>query len=83
MIAPDGDDRRRISSCGESVLGDFYDRPIRLSLVGYLRPELPFEGLDKLIDAIKKDIVKAVRESTNESNTEVTSKERAWVAASS
>ena len=30
---------------------------MRLSIVGYLRPELPFEGLDKLIVAIKKDIV--------------------------
>jgi FAD synthase len=59
MIAPEGDPRRHISSCGETLLKDYYDEPIRLSVMGYLRPELPFEGLPKLIEAIKGDIVNA------------------------
>jgi FAD synthase len=41
------------------LLQDFYDLPIRLSVMGYLRPELPFEGLEKLIHAIKADITNA------------------------
>jgi FAD synthase len=59
LIAQPGDSRRHASSCGESVLRDFYNEPIRLSVIGYLRPELPFEGLEKLIVAIKNDIVNA------------------------
>ena len=54
LIASLGDDRRHQSSCGETLLGDFYDQSIRLSLLEYLRPELPFEGLEKLVAAIKK-----------------------------
>jgi hypothetical protein len=45
--------------------------------MGYLRPELPFEGLDKLIAAIKKDIVDA--ETVGNGTDELTLKERAWV----
>jgi hypothetical protein len=56
---PDDEEHRHASSCGESLLGDFYDLPIRLSLLGYLRPELPFEGIDKLVAAIKQDIANA------------------------
>ncbi|MGK3736774.1 MAG: FAD synthase [Bacillariaceae sp.] len=47
-------EHRHESSCGETLLGEFYDQPIRLTLVGYLRPELPFEGLEKLVAAIKQ-----------------------------
>ena len=54
LIANPEDKRRHQSSCGETILGDFYDQSIRLSLVEYLRPELPFEGLEKLVAAIKK-----------------------------
>ena len=54
LIADLNDERRHQSSCGETILGDFYDQSIRLSLVEYLRPELPFEGLEKLVAAIKK-----------------------------
>jgi len=61
LIASEEDKRRHQSSCGETVLGDFYDQSIRLSLVEYLRPELPFEGLEKLVAAIKKDISDAER----------------------
>ena len=50
---------RRSSKCGETLLEDLYNERIKLSIVGYLRPELPFEGLDKLILAIKSDIVHA------------------------
>lgn len=77
LIAPPKDPNRHISTCGESVLGDFYDKSIRLSLVGYLRPELPFEGLDKLIAAIKKDIEDA--ESLGSHQDELTLGEKAWV----
>ena len=61
LIAPEADPRRHASSSGETVLQDFYDQPVRLSVVGYLRPELPFEGLDKLVVAIKTDIENAFR----------------------
>jgi FAD synthase len=37
-----------------------YNQWIRLSVVGYLRPELPFEGRDKLVLAIKDDSAKTV-----------------------
>ena len=50
----DDSEHRHASSCGETLLGEFYDQPIRLTLVGYLRPELPFEGLEKLVAAIKQ-----------------------------
>jgi FAD synthase len=79
LIAPPQDDRRHGSSCGESLLGDFYDQPIRLSLVGYLRPELPFEGLDNLIKAIKQDILDAERLGDGEDP--VTMQEKAWTAS--
>jgi riboflavin kinase len=79
LIAPPQDQRRSKSSCHESVLDEFYDQPIRLSLVGYMRPELPFEGLDKLIEAIKNDITMA--ELLGDRTDEVTLKENAWVAS--
>jgi len=74
LIAPDTDPRRRASSTGETVLTDFYDETIRLSIVGYLRPELPFEGLDKLVQAIKVDIQNSVELAKN-----YTGDERDWV----
>jgi FAD synthase len=77
LIAPANDERRHRSSCGESVLGDFYDKPIRLSVVGYLRPELPFEGLEKLIAAIKNDIVNAER--LGDGTDALTVQEKDWV----
>jgi len=58
LIAPPGHPARTRSSCKESQFNELYDQTMRLSIVGYLRPELPFEGLDKLIIAIKGDIVK-------------------------
>ena len=80
LIAPKDDARRTASSCGESVLGDFYGQPIRLSLVGYLRPELPFEGIDKLIAAIKNDIVNA--DQLGEGTEDMTLAEKVWVQSS-
>jgi FAD synthase len=77
MIAPPESTRRHLSSCGETLLVDFYDQPIRLSLVGYLRPELPFEGLEKLVEAIKNDIVTSER--LCDGQDETTLQERAWV----
>jgi riboflavin kinase len=61
LIAPTHDPRRHASSCQETLFADFYGQPCRLAVVGYLRPELPFEGLDKLTDAIKADIAAAER----------------------
>eukprot|EP00545_Synedropsis_sp_CCMP1620_P009882 CAMPEP_0119013798 /NCGR_PEP_ID=MMETSP1176-20130426/8988_1 /TAXON_ID=265551 /ORGANISM="Synedropsis recta cf, Strain CCMP1620" /LENGTH=203 /DNA_ID=CAMNT_0006966917 /DNA_START=61 /DNA_END=669 /DNA_ORIENTATION=- len=81
LIAPPSDERRHKSSCGETVLRDFYDEPIRLSVVGYLRPELPFEGLEKLIEAIKKDIVDSERLG-GETNDALAGTERSWVKSS-
>lgn len=79
LIAPESDPRRHASSCGETVLQDFYDEPIRLSIVGYLRAELPFEGLDKLTNAIKKDISATVALAENDD--EIMKKEKIWVAS--
>mmetsp|Transcript_89257 Transcript_89257/g.182053 ORF Transcript_89257/g.182053 Transcript_89257/m.182053 type:complete len:188 (-) Transcript_89257:427-990(-) len=79
LIASVGDERRHQSSCGETLLGDFYDQSIRLSLVEYLRPELPFEGLEKLVAAIKKDISDAER--FCEKNDSRVIKEKEWVAS--
>lgn len=78
LIAPTSDPRRHASSCGETILMDFYDQPCRLSVVGYLRPELPFEGLEKLIEAIKNDI--AQTEQLAETGDETTDREKEWVA---
>ena len=77
LIAPPTDERRHKSSCGETVLREFYNEPIRLSVVGYLRPELPFEGLEKLIEAIKGDIEKS--EQLGDGTDAVTKGEREWV----
>jgi hypothetical protein len=82
LIAPPDDERRHKSICGESVLGDFYDQPIRLSVVGYLRPELPFEGLEKLVTAIKKDISDAEQlGKEDESKNSRAAMEKEWVAS--
>lgn len=77
LIAPTTDKRRHASSCGETVLRDFYDEPIRVSVVGYLRPELPFEGLEKLVEAIKNDIINS--EKLGDAGENVTIVEREWV----
>jgi FAD synthase len=61
LIAPSTHPRRHASSTGETQFQDFYDKTIVLSVVGYLRPELPFEGLEKLTAAIKQDIADSER----------------------
>lgn len=78
-IAPESDPRRHASTTGETLLQDFYDQTCRLSVVGYLRPELPFEGLEKLIEAIKNDIVEA--EKLGDSNNPAPAGERNWVGS--
>lgn len=60
-------------------MGEFYGQTIRLSLVGYLRPELPFEGIEKLIAAIKKDIADSVQ--LGDGTDALTLQEKAWVAS--
>eukprot|EP00977_Amphora_coffeiformis_P023542 scaffold13528_cov169-Amphora_coffeaeformis.AAC.12 len=79
LIASESDPRRHCSSCGETVLQDFYDQPIRLSVVEYLRPELPFEGLDSLISAIKNDIAQSVTKAS--ADDPVAGREKEWVAS--
>jgi len=36
--------------------GDFYNKDIRLALVGFLRPEVKFKSLDELVAQINRDI---------------------------
>lgn len=47
-------------------------------MVGYLRPELPFDGLGALIEAIKNDI--ATSERLAEGKDSWTMQEKEWVA---
>jgi riboflavin kinase len=77
LIAEPDDPLRHASISGETLFEDFYGHPVRLSVVGYLRPELPFEGLEKLTFAIKKDI--ASTESLADSQDEITRCEKNWV----
>ena len=78
LIAPTGHPKRHSSSCNETLLQDFYGETIRLSVVGYLRPELPFEGLEKLTQAIKKDIADAERLGAS-SDDALACREKEWV----
>jgi riboflavin kinase len=78
LIAPAMHPKRHASMTGETQFQDFYDKTIVLSVVGYLRPELPFEGLEKLTAAIKKDIINSERLAGDESNS-TTIAEREWV----
>lgn len=79
LIADEGHPLRHSSSTGETQFQDFYDRKIYLSVVGYLRPELPFEGLEKLTSAIKKDINDAEKLSAQSDSTHL--EEREWVGS--
>ena len=47
--------------------------------MGFLRPELPFEGIEKLIEAIKQDILNAER--LGDGTDEVTTREKKWVVS--
>jgi riboflavin kinase len=78
LIAPTDHPKRYSSSCKETLFQDFYGETIRLSVVGYLRPELPFEGLEKLTQAIKKDIADAERLGGSLED-ELAARERRWV----
>lgn len=83
LIAPSNDPCRTASTCGETVLGDFYGGTIRLSVVGYLRPELPFTTLENLIQAIKEDIKNTEEYCDNITGETgpIAEKERKWVEA--
>lgn len=80
FIAPSSDPRRHRSKTNETLLEDFYNSTCRIVILGYLRPELPFEGLDKLIEAIKQDICST--EKLAESKRTEFQSEIAWVASS-
>ena len=77
FIAPSHDPRRHASTTGETLLQDFYDQTCRLSVVGYLRPELPFAGIDQLVLAIKNDIQDTERHT--DSTEPVPLAEKEWV----
>jgi len=81
LIASPEDPLRNSSACEETLFHDLYNETMRVSIVGYLRPELPFEGLDKLTLAIKGDIVKT--EELCDGEGEVLVGERCWVESSS
>jgi len=81
LIAGEEHPLRHASLTGETLFQDFYDKTIVLSVVGYLRPEAPFEGLEKLTEAIKGDIRKA--EKLSRGIDEVTLGEKRWVESSS
>ena len=57
LVASRGSENRTKSICGETLFDDFYGETLRLSICGFIRPELPYEGVEKLIEAIKSDIV--------------------------
>ena len=78
LIAPPGHPSRNISACGETQFCDLYNETMRLSIAGYLRPELPFDGLDKLILAIKGDITKTEDLCDDVSNS-MAKEEKDWV----
>lgn len=80
LIADQWHPKRHASSTGETQFQDFYDKTIILSVCGYLRPELPFEGLEKLTAAIKKDITDSEK-LAGESDS-ATLEEREWVRTS-
>lgn len=80
LIASEKHPQRHASSTGETLFQDFYDKTIYLSVVGYLRPELPFEGLEKLTEAIKKDIQDSVQ--LAETSDATTLAEKEWVRVS-
>jgi FAD synthase len=61
LIGIAGSNERTKSSCGETLLPDFYEQQIKLSIIGFMRPELPYSGVEKLVEAIKNDIVVAER----------------------
>ena len=77
LIAPTNSPQRFLSSCNETQYGDFYDQTIVLSVIGYLRPELPFEGIEKLTAAIKNDIKEAEKFASISSP--ITKAEKKWV----
>ena len=43
LISPPDSEYRTSSSCGETQLEDFYGEVLRLSIIGHIRDELPFE----------------------------------------
>ena len=57
LIATESHPNRRISKCNETLFeNDFYGADIRLSIIGFIRSQCSFNGLDDLIAAIKGDI---------------------------
>lgn len=79
LIAPVGHPLRSASACNETEFDNLYNFAIRLSIVGYLRPELPFEGLEKLVEAIKNDIVQT--ELMCSRSNKLTTAEKNWVCS--
>jgi len=84
LIAPPNHPQRHASNCGETQFStNFTGQSIRLSVIGYLRPELPFNGLDALITAIREDIIQTERLGNNSDNDSLIQQEHEWVQSSS
>ena len=84
FIAPPNHPERHASNCNETQFTtNFTGRRIKLSVIGYLRPELPFNGLDSLISAIRKDIVDTESLGENPDNDTLIQKENEWVQSDS
>jgi riboflavin kinase len=84
LIADEAHPSRHASSTGETQFVDFYDKTIVLSVVGFLRHEQTFEGsewLEKLVDAIKKDINDSLDYAKEDSP--IILAEKQWVASAS
>ncbi|GMH94797.1 hypothetical protein TrVE_jg9938 [Triparma verrucosa] len=76
LIADPSEECRNKSSCGETQMEDFYGATLRLSIISKIRPELPFESVEKLITAIKNDI--KVTEDKLSGDDEVAAAEKDW-----
>ncbi|GMH50784.1 hypothetical protein TrRE_jg4788 [Triparma retinervis] len=76
LISQPDSEYRTSSSCGETQLEDFYGEVLRLSIIGHIRDELPFESVEKLVDAIKNDI--KVTETRCDEETPLKAEEEKW-----
>ena len=76
FICPPSSPYRKASICSETQMPDFYGRKCRLAIVGYIRPEMPYAGVEPLIAAIKEDI--KVTEGKCGEGGEVAVEEREW-----
>ena len=58
------------------ILPDFYDEYVQLLLIGYLRQECNFNGLEQLISCIKTDVAHSLTQLA--STKDIYSSTKAW-----